>query len=61
MRSNTHFLYHLIARLCIGHSKDNENNKTILIDGGGNNLGYLYIDLTKITVKETIQYESSIK
>jgi hypothetical protein len=45
-------LYHLIAKLCIEHSKDNENHKTILIDGGGNNLGYLYAGLTKLSVKE---------
>lgn len=48
----THFLYHLIAKLCIEYSKNNENNKTILIDGGGNNLGCLYIDLIKLTVRE---------
>jgi hypothetical protein len=47
-----HLLYHLVSRLCIWHSKDNENNKTILIDAGGNNLGYLYINLTKMSVKE---------
>ncbi len=47
-----HLLYHLVTRLCIGHSKDNEKNKTVLIDAGGNNLGYLYINLTKMSVKE---------
>jgi len=48
----THFLYHLISKLCIQYSKNNQNNKTILIDGGGNNLGCLYIDLIKLSVKE---------
>ncbi len=47
-----HILYHLVSRLCIWHSKDNEKNKTILIDAGGNNLGYLYTNLTKMAVKE---------
>ena len=47
-----HILYHLVSRLCIWHSKDNEKNKTILIDAGDNNLGYLYINLTKMSVKE---------
>ncbi len=47
-----HLLYHLVAKLCIGHSKYNEKNKTILIDAGGNNLGYLHINLTKMSVKE---------
>ncbi len=47
-----HLLYQLVTRLCIGHSKDNEKNKTVLVDAGGNNLGYLYINLTKMLVKE---------
>jgi hypothetical protein len=48
----THLLYHLVTKLCIEHSKNDEKNKTILIDAGGNNLGYLYINLTKMMVKE---------
>lgn len=48
----THFLYHLVAKLCIEYAKDNEKSKTILIDGGGNNLGYIYLDLTKLSIKE---------
>jgi hypothetical protein len=48
----TQLLYHLIAKLCIKHSKDNEDHKTILIDGGGNNIGHLYAGLTKLSVKE---------
>ena len=48
----THFLYYLVAKLCIEYAKDNEKNKTILIDGGGNNLGYIYLDLTKLSIKE---------
>ena len=47
-----HLLYHLVTRLCIGHSKDNGKNKTVLIDAGGDNLGHLYINLTKMSVKE---------
>ena len=47
-----HLLYNLVSRLCIWHSKDNEKKKTVLIDAGGNNLGYLYINLTKMAVKE---------
>jgi hypothetical protein len=49
-----HLLYNLVTRLCIGHSKDNEKNKTVLVDAGGNNLGYLCINLTKMLVKEKI-------
>jgi hypothetical protein len=52
--STQHLLYHLVTRLCIGHSKDNEKNKTVLIDAGGNNLGYLYTNLTKMLVKEKL-------
>jgi hypothetical protein len=48
----THFLYCLVTKLCIEYSKNDEKNKTILIDGGGNNLGYLYLDLVKSSVKE---------
>ncbi|MBA3749328.1 MAG: hypothetical protein H0X03_00235 [Nitrosopumilus sp.] len=48
----THFLYYLVTKLCIEYSKNNEKNKTILIDGGGNNLGYLYLELVKSSVKE---------
>ena len=47
-----HLLCHLVSRLCVWHSKDNEKKKTVLIDAGGNNLGYLYINLTKMSVKE---------
>ncbi len=48
----TYFLYHLVTKLCIEYAKDNEKSKTILIDGGGNNLGYIYLDLTKLSIKE---------
>jgi hypothetical protein len=52
-KTTTHLSYHLVAKLCIEFSKNNgEKNKTILIDGGGNNLGYLYVKLTKLSVKE---------
>jgi hypothetical protein len=51
--TTTHLLYHLVAKLCIEFSKVNgKKNKTILIDGGGNNLGYLYLKLIKLSVKE---------
>jgi hypothetical protein len=48
----THFLYHLVTKLCIEYAKDNEKSKTILIDGGGNNLDHIYLDLTKLSIKE---------
>ncbi|MDQ6723341.1 MAG: hypothetical protein M3Z01_03640 [Thermoproteota archaeon] len=48
----THFLYHLITILCIEYAKNNKKSKTILIDGGRNNLGYLYLDLIKLSSKE---------
>ena len=53
-KTTTHLLYHLVAKLCIEFSKDHgKKNKTILIDGGsGNNLGYLYLKLIKLSVKE---------
>lgn len=47
----THFLYYLVAKLCIEYAKNNEKSKTILIDGDGNNLGYIYLDLIKLSVK----------
>ncbi len=52
---STHFLYHLVTKICIEYAKGNEKSKTILIDGGGNNLGYLYLDLTKLSIKECKQ------
>ena len=52
-KTTTHLLYQLVAKLCIEFSKTNgKKNKTILIDGGGNNLGYLYLKLVKLSVKE---------
>ena len=52
-KTTTHLLYHLVAKLCIEFSKTNgKKNKTILIDGGGNNLGHLYLKLIKLSVKE---------
>ena len=52
-KTTTHLLYQLVAKLCIEFSKINgKKNKTILIDGGGNNLGHLYLKLIKLSVKE---------
>jgi hypothetical protein len=53
-KTTTHLLYQLVAKLCIEFSKNNgKKNKTIVIDGGsGNNLGYLYLKLMKLSVKE---------
>jgi hypothetical protein len=51
----THLLYHLVTKLCIEYAKNNEKSKTILIDGGGNNLGRIYLDLIKLPVKEQQQ------
>ena len=56
----THFLYHLVTKLCIEYAKNNEKSKTILIDGGGNNLGYIYLDLIKLSVKEPNRSRSSL-
>ena len=53
----THMLYHLVTKLCIEYAKNNEKNKTILIDGGGNNLGYIYLQLIKLSVKEQQQFD----
>lgn len=51
----THVLYHLVTKLCIEYAKNDEKSKTILIDGGGNNLGYIYLHLIKLSVKEQQQ------
>jgi hypothetical protein len=48
----THMLYHLVTKLCIKYAKYNEKSKIILIDGGGNNLGHIYLDLIKLSDKE---------
>ena len=56
----THFLYHLVTILCIEYAKNNEKSKTILIDGGGNNLGYIYLDLIKLSFKEHQQKQFNI-
>jgi hypothetical protein len=52
-KTTTHLLYQLVAKLCIEFSQSSgKKNKTVLIDGGGNNLGYLYLKLIKLSVKE---------
>jgi hypothetical protein len=53
----THMLYHLVTKLCIKYAKYNEKSKIILIDGGGNNLGHIYLDLIKQSVKEQQQQQ----
>jgi hypothetical protein len=57
-RNKNNFLYSLFAQFCIDYyyfsneGNSNKENKTILIDAGsGNNIGYIYLDLAKKSIK----------
>ncbi len=61
------FLHYIITKICINRyahdSRTNSNKfkevKTILIDAGnGNNLGYIYLDLTKLAIQKEIDINS---
>lgn len=61
---NNNFLHHIIAKICISYYLVNDSRscsnkfkekRTILIDAGnGNNLGSIYLNLTKLTIAKEI-------
>jgi len=61
---NNNFLHHIIAKICISYhpafdsrscNNKSKEKRTILIDAGnGNNLGSIYLNLTKLTIEKVI-------
>jgi hypothetical protein len=64
IHGNNNFLHHIIAKICISYhlafdsrscSNKSKEKRTILIDAGnGNNLGSIYLNLTKLTIEKEI-------
>lgn len=64
IHGNNNFLHHIIAKICISYhlvcdsrsgSNKSKEERTILIDAGnGNNLGSIYLNLTKLTIEKEI-------